>query len=643
MKLNFKLSLLLFFVLFTFRINAQGFGKLVNTNSTKETVKLKVLLDSLYGKKIFSGQVDDKYLQYIMNVTGGKSPAIMGYDFNGICPSQGGNNDATKAINWVKNKGGIAQFQWHWISPNADGDFYTKNYNLAAALGDTNSSSYKNLIRDMDLAAKEIKKMQDANVPILWRPLHEAEGKWFWWGMSGGDACKKLYRLMYERFTKLHKLNNLIWVWNSYGTTKENWYPGDDVVDIISYDYPDYSNTTGSWSQYQKMFGSSNKLFGIGEDGKLFDPNLFSNQPWLYFLTWAYMIEEPSVKDGKNPKDWVFKVYNDPRVITLEDLQPGLKSDAGISQTVYDNDGDGFEEVTLDGSGSKDDFGTIVFYEWKEGSKILAQGVKAKVKFSLGTHNISLTVTSSNLSFKTSYTVVTVKKVSASTNKRVIVTTTEANSANVSANAVDGDLSTRWSSVYSDPQWIAVDLGADYSIDAINFYWHSSSAKNYFVDVSNDGIAWKVISTQTNKPAGQRTDSLKNLNAKGRFVRMYGLERTSILGYSLWEFEVYGKPTATSAEQINEIPKEFSLKQNYPNPFNPVTTISYQIHELSNVTLKVYDVLGNEVATLVDEVKQPGFYNTQFSIINSQLSSGVYFYKLTAGTFSELKKMILIK
>ena len=91
------------------------------------------------------------------------------------------------------------------------------------------------------------------------------------------------------------------------------------------------------------------------------------------------------------------------------------------------------------------------------------------------------------------------------------------------------------------------------------------------------------------------------------------------------------------------IPKEFSLKQNYPNPFNPSTVISYQLSVGSYVTLKVYDILGREVATLVNEFKQAGSYNSQFSILNSQLPSGVYLYRITAGGFVQTKKMILLK
>ena len=90
-----------------------------------------------------------------------------------------------------------------------------------------------------------------------------------------------------------------------------------------------------------------------------------------------------------------------------------------------------------------------------------------------------------------------------------------------------------------------------------------------------------------------------------------------------------------------QIPKDFSLAQNYPNPFNPATTIRFQLPVDSYVTLKVYDILGNEVATLVDEVEKAGYYQRQFN--GSFLSSGIYFYQLKAGKFSSIKKLILTK
>jgi hypothetical protein len=91
------------------------------------------------------------------------------------------------------------------------------------------------------------------------------------------------------------------------------------------------------------------------------------------------------------------------------------------------------------------------------------------------------------------------------------------------------------------------------------------------------------------------------------------------------------------------MPDDFKLYQNYPNPFNPSTTLSFVIGHSSFVSLKVYDVLGNEVATLVNEEKPAGSYKVEFRIENLELSSGIYFYQLIAGSFIETKKMLLLK
>jgi hypothetical protein len=97
-----------------------------------------------------------------------------------------------------------------------------------------------------------------------------------------------------------------------------------------------------------------------------------------------------------------------------------------------------------------------------------------------------------------------------------------------------------------------------------------------------------------------------------------------------------------SVERINNaIPSEFKLEQNYPNPFNPTTTISFSLSRSSNVSLKVYDILGQEVATLVNGFTAAGSYNATFDA--SHIASGVYFYKLTSGDFTQMKKMTLVK
>ena len=100
-----------------------------------------------------------------------------------------------------------------------------------------------------------------------------------------------------------------------------------------------------------------------------------------------------------------------------------------------------------------------------------------------------------------------------------------------------------------------------------------------------------------------------------------------------------GNISAINSNKI--LPNQFALFQNYPNPFNPSTIISYEIPKHSFVTLKIFDILGREIATLVNEEKQIGKYSLKFDASN--LSSGIYFYRITAGNFSSVKKMILIK
>ena len=88
-------------------------------------------------------------------------------------------------------------------------------------------------------------------------------------------------------------------------------------------------------------------------------------------------------------------------------------------------------------------------------------------------------------------------------------------------------------------------------------------------------------------------------------------------------------------------PSTIRLEQNYPNPFNPITKITYSIPQLSHIILNVYDVLGNEISSLVNEEKSVGSYEIEFDA--TELTSGIYFYKLQTGSFVESKKMILLK
>lgn len=109
-------------------------------------------------------------------------------------------------------------------------------------------------MRDIDAIAVQLKKLQASNIPVLWRPLHEAGGKWFWWGAKGSGPAISLYKIIYDRITNYHNINNLIWIWS---TPEPDWYPGNYRVDLIGFDsYPGNYNYDCQYS----MFGQLNKI-----------------------------------------------------------------------------------------------------------------------------------------------------------------------------------------------------------------------------------------------------------------------------------------------------------------------------------------------------------------------------------------------
>jgi len=113
-------------------------------------------------------------------------------------------------------------------------------------------------------------------------------------------------------------------------------------------------------------------------------------------------------------------------------------------------------------------------------------------------------------------------------------------------------------------------------------------------------------------------------------------------GGTLWNVSIDTSEGTSNVGNISGIaPNEYKLEQNYPNPFNPTTNIKYQIAKNSFVTLKVFDVLGKEIATVVNGYRKAGYYETNWDA--SQYPSGMYFYKLISGDFSETKKLILVK
>ncbi|KAK7177382.1 mannan endo-1,4-beta-mannosidase [Paraphaeosphaeria sporulosa] len=302
----------------------------IDANANTQARALLKFIQSQFGWHYLSGQQDINSFKWVQSQIG-KAPAILGNDFINYSPAAVQNGaigqDVDIAISNDK-AGGINTFCWHWIAPanlGKDGQpwysgFYTKatSFNLKNALAEgPGGTIYKLLLRDIDAIAAQIKKLQDNGVPILFRPLHEPDGAWFWWGATGSGPFKELWNLIYSRLTNYHGLHNMVWVCN---TEKSDWYPGNDKCDIVTTDiYATASDRSPQASAWQTLYGLSggNRVLALAEVGVIPDPQqqLGQNIPWAYWVTWA----GDFISGGSfNSKQFLYNVYSDSNVATVD-------------------------------------------------------------------------------------------------------------------------------------------------------------------------------------------------------------------------------------------------------------------------------------------------------------------------------------
>lgn len=229
--------------------------------------------------------------------------------------------------------------------------------------------------------------------------------------------------------------------------------------------------------------------------------------------------------------------------------------------------------------------------------------------------------------------------------KTVTVSSVENNNTNYDGSkAVDGSINTRWSSAWSDPQWIVIDLGSQTVFNRVSLNWEAAYGKVYQIQISNDNANWTTIVNQNNGRGGVEQ---YNVSANARYLRIYGTQRGTQWGFSLYEIEVYNITTPTAVnEKENQLPFDFSLSNNYPNPFNPSTTIKYAVPKSGNVKIEIFNSLGQLVKTLTDTYHNAGQYTEVWNgddASGSLVASGVYFYRMSAEGFTLVKKMVLMK
>lgn len=306
----------------------------VNPNASPEARALLRYLYSISGQYTLSGQHNfpntiARWTDRAYDLTG-KFPAVFGQDFG----FQGGEDkDSILArpalvaeIQRQYRHGAVITLTWHAVRPTDDEPVWFRD-SVQGHLTDfewsellrPGSRLYERWCGQVDVIAGYLKQLRDARVPVLWRPYHEVNGGWFWWGgRKGKDGSAALYRQLFDRFVRVHKLDNLIWVWNANAPGSgsgpgpyTDFFPGTQYADVLSVDiYGEFK--TSHYDGLQAL--APGKPIALGEVGAVPSPAVLKEQPkWTWFMSWSEMVE------FANPTEALLAAYNAPNVLSRDD------------------------------------------------------------------------------------------------------------------------------------------------------------------------------------------------------------------------------------------------------------------------------------------------------------------------------------
>lgn len=308
----------------------------VNPHATPEAKALLAYLDSISGKAIVTGQHNypndgSRWTDLDYDLTG-KYPGLFGKDFG----FSGGEDkdsvlsrpESVEEIERQWTNGDIIALTWHAVRPTDD-EPVTFHDSVQGHLTDyewhelltPGTPLYNRWCQQIDVIAGYLRVLRDAHVPVLFRPYHEMNGNWFWWGYRPGpNGSAALYRQLYHRFVDVHHLDNLIWVWNvnapgGAAAPLDDYYPGDKYVDVVTMDI------YGAFEQsyYDSMLklaggaGPDAKPIALAEVGAPPTLDVLAKQPrWTYFMQWSGFVD-PKHLDAVNA------IYNAPQALNRND------------------------------------------------------------------------------------------------------------------------------------------------------------------------------------------------------------------------------------------------------------------------------------------------------------------------------------
>ena len=346
MKYKFQLRkvLTIVIVLFAYSLTLSGQVILpVTPNASPEAKALLAYIQGISGKYTLTGQHNypqsgDKNTQFAADYIG-KTPVVWSDDFGF---SKSGDKDTylarpeiiKEAIRQYK-MGAIVTLCWHAVPPTADEPVTFQPLpganpeKLESVQGQLTDAQFKDLLtkgtalhkhwmQQVDVIAGYLKQLQDAHVPVLWRPYHEMNGGWFWWGgrFQGKYTTAELYRQIYDRLVNFHKLNNLIWIWSVDRPTEpvkafSHYYPGNQYLDIVGLDV--YGSDFKQIYYDSLMILAKGKPITLAEVGSPPTMEVMKQQPnWTWWVIWAGFVRS-------TPREQFKSYVKDSRMLFMED------------------------------------------------------------------------------------------------------------------------------------------------------------------------------------------------------------------------------------------------------------------------------------------------------------------------------------
>lgn len=314
----------------------------VTPNASPEAKALLNFVSSLSGKYTLTGQHNypntrDRNSQFASRYIG-ETPAVwstdMGFAEDGDTDSYLARPDIVEEAIRQHHLGSLVTICWHAVPPTANEPVTFRPLpeaspdSLASVQGQLTDQQFRDVLtpgtplyqqwcNQVDSVAFYLKKLQKAHLPVLWRPYHEMNGAWFWWGgRLGPYGTRALYRQLFDRLVTHHKLDNLVWVWSVDRPNHPNmyfshYYPGTDYLDILALDV--YGNDFNQTYYDSLLVLSNGKPLTLGEVGNPPTPDILQQQPgWIFWVIWAGMVRNTT-------KEQHHALVRDARILSLED------------------------------------------------------------------------------------------------------------------------------------------------------------------------------------------------------------------------------------------------------------------------------------------------------------------------------------